>query len=66
MRHIYLLMREKSLFGKPASTQCTLQGVISYCLYVLLLLLCPAGRIVHSCVATFNALHKRCYQNALK
>lgn len=66
MRHIYLLMREKSLFGKPASTQCTLQGVISSCLYVLLLLLCPSGRIVHSCVATFNALHKRCYQNALK
>lgn len=62
MRHIYLLMREKSLFGKPASTQCTVQGVISYCLYVLLLL-CPAGRSVHSSVATLKA---RCIRDVIK
>lgn len=64
MRHIYLLMREKSLFGKPASTQCTVQGVISYCLYLpLLLLLCPAGRSVHSSVATLKA---RCIRDVIK
>lgn len=68
MRHIYLLMREKSLFGKPASTQCTSARRHQ------LLLVCPPPPPAlpgWTQCAFFrghikSALHKRCYQNALK